>query len=164
MGISLLSSSCENMRLRSVEAKDQAAIQNLVSNVLKEYGLPVDFTGADKDLLDPVQFYKEAGAYFFVLENSQEQIVGTAALYPINKKVVELRKMYFAKEYRGKGLGKKLLKHLTEFAKMKNFSKIQLETASVLKEAVGLYQAFGFQMAEEKPHVSRCDISMSLDL
>lgn len=164
MGICLLSNKFENMKLRAVESKDQALVKELVIGVLKEYGLTPDLNGVDQDLNDPKAFYEKAGAYFFVLENSKHEIVGVAALYPVSKTNIELRKMYFRKDYRGLGLGKKVLTHFSEFAKMKSFSKIELETASVLKEAIGLYKSFGFVVEDKQPAVGRCDISMSLEL
>lgn len=71
--------------------------------------------------------------------------------------------MYFAKDLRGKGYGKKTLQRMIETARILGFKQIYLETAGVLKEAVGLYKSFGFQITSEK-HTPRCDQAYFLDI
>jgi len=76
---------------------------------------------------------------------------------------VELRKMYFSEKLRGRGFGKITLQRMIETARAMGFRKIYLETAQVLKEAVHLYEKFGFVPTDEK-HTPRCDAAYFLDL
>ncbi len=88
----------------------------------------------------------------------QNQIIGTAAYYPIHRgeKAVEIRKMYLLPSARGLGLGKYLLQQLEKAIVSRGFQQIWIETASVLAEAVKLYESNGYQPATgvETP---RCD-------
>lgn len=142
--------------IRSATNADCKNIQTLVFSILEEYGLKPDLQGTDQDITDVEKHYIERGGIFEIIENSDGELLGTVGLYPMNKTTVELRKMYFAPEIRGKGYGKQTLQRMIETAKTLGFKKIYLETASVLKEAVGLYEKFGFMPTCEK-HTPRCD-------
>ena len=143
--------------------KDCENVKNLVFGVLEEYGLKPSPDYVDKDLEDLESNYTKRGGLFELLENENSKLVGTTGLYPINESHIELRKMYFLPEIRGKGLGVKTLKRMIEFSKEHKYKQIVLETATVLKEAIGLYKNFGFKEFEEK-NTPRCDISFYLDI
>ena len=78
--------------------------------------------------------------------------------------VVELRKMYFRPEVRGRGLGAALLHRMLARAAEMGFERVHLETASALVEAIALYRRFGFRQMAQAPDVPRCDQSFSLKL
>jgi GNAT superfamily N-acetyltransferase len=88
----------------------------------------------------------------------QNQIVGTAAYYPIHRgeKAVEIRKMYLLPSARGLGLGKYLLQQLENAIASRGFQQIWIETASVLAEAVKLYESNGYEPATGV-ETARCD-------
>lgn len=153
----------DKISVHSATNGDCEDIRNLVFAILREYGLESAPEGIDKDLDDIEANYINRGGVFEILENSDGELVGTVGLYPLDEKRIELRKMYFVKEIRGQGLGKKILKRMIETAKEKGFDKIVLETASVLNEAIGLYKKFGFIETKGK-HAPRCDQAFYLDL
>ena len=138
-------------------------VRDLVFGVLREYGLEPDRGGIDKDLDDIESSYIKRGGLFEVLENKDGKLLGTVGLYPFDDDRIELRKMYFLPEIRGKGLGGKTLKRMIEVSKNKGYQQLILETASVLKEAIGLYEKFGFTESIDK-HAPRCDQSFYLNL
>ena len=72
--------------------------------------------------------------------------------------------MYFDKSLRGRGFGKKMLERMIEKSRELKFKRIYLETASILKEAVGLYEKYGFQPTTEGIHSERCDAAYFLNL
>ncbi len=136
-------------------AREEAAA--IIRDVLREYGLPWEPSGADRDVLEVETFYTTVGGEFWVVEQ-QGRLVGTAAYYPIERgnKAVEIRKMYLSPTVRGKGLGKYLLHQLEEAIAQRGFQEIWIETASVLKEAVMLYESNGYQPATGV-ETKRCD-------
>jgi putative acetyltransferase len=147
----------QDFTIRNWQERDRAAAASVIEQVLQEYGLPWEPTGADKDVLEVETAYLSAGGEFWVVER-QGQIVGTAAYYPIarSEKAVEIRKMYLLPTARGMGLGKHLLKQLENAIAAKGFQEIWLETASVLKEAVLLYEKYGYSSATGV-ETKRCD-------
>jgi len=153
----------DKISIRAATNNDCDNVRNLVFGVLREYGLEPDRGGIDQDLDDIESSYINRGGVFEVLEDSEGHLRGTVGLYPLDEKRIELRKMYFLPELRGKGIGKKTLKRMIDAAKKKGYEQMVLETASVLKEAIGLYRKFGFLEAAEK-HAPRCDKSFFLNL
>jgi len=71
--------------------------------------------------------------------------------------------MYLQKTARGRGHGKKLLEHALDRARERGFSRVTLETAAVLKEAVKLYQKYGFRSFPGQHLATRCDQAFYLD-
>ena len=119
-------------KLRPATNKDCEAVTGLVYGVLKEYGLKPDPAATDTDLKNIQQSYFERGGAFFVLKDQNGTIIGAYGLYPLENQTCELRKMYLHKSHRGKGLGKFLLDSALEQAAELGFTRITLETASVL--------------------------------
>lgn len=149
--------------IRSATSADEAKIRSLVFSVLESYCLKPSPDDTDADLYDLQAFYLNAGGDFSVLVDG-EQIVGTVALRNQGDGSCELRKMYLDSAYRGRGLGKLLMEHALLKARTLQFKRITLETASVLKEALALYQQFGFQPYTPQHLAPRCDIALCLDL
>jgi putative acetyltransferase len=135
--------------IRSATNADCERVKALVLGVLQEYDLAPDLEGTDRDISDIEAHFINRGGTFELIEDERGNLLGTCGLYPMSKETVELRKMYFAKELRGRGIGKKMLARMIETARELGFKKIYLETAGVLKEAVALYEKFGFQPTDE---------------
>jgi putative acetyltransferase len=72
--------------------------------------------------------------------------------------------MYLRKDARGQGVGGRLLRRALAFARGRGSRRMELETASVLKEAIALYAGAGFQPVRRAPLASRCDLTFALDL
>lgn len=153
-----------NITFRIANNNDCEQIKSLVYNVLGEYNLVPEPLGTDSDLNDVEQHYFKCGGIFEVLIDENDEIYGTVGLFPVDEKTIELRKMYFKKELRGLGFGKITLKRMILSAKSMGYSQIYLETASVLKEAIGLYEKFGFKPTCEGMHTDRCDRAYVFDV
>jgi putative acetyltransferase len=149
---------------RSAKNADTKKIKNLVFGVLAEYGLTPDTDGIDADLDDIESNYINRGGVFEILEDKSGEILGTVGLFPLDKETIELRKMYFDKRLRGRGIGKKTLERMIETARRLGYKTIHLETASVLKAAIGLYKKYGFQPTTEGLNAERCDAAFTLDI
>ncbi|MEY3866698.1 MAG: hypothetical protein RLZZ338_589 [Cyanobacteriota bacterium] len=143
--------------IRDWQERDRALASNVISKVLGEYGLKWEPEGADIDVIDIENYYLKRGGEFWVIEK-QDNIVGTAAYYPIERgeNSVEIRKMYLLPEVRGQGLGKFLLTELEKTILSHGYQEIWIETASVLKEAVILYEKYGYQRTTGV-ETKRCD-------
>ncbi len=136
-------------------------IQQLIFQVMDEYGIAPKKKTVDTDLLDIEESYKDG--FFGVLQNEQLEIIGTLGLFKLEEGVFEIRKMYLLPAYRGKGLGKKMFNYLLDEATKRDYKRVQLETASVLKEAIGLYLKLGFQEIKNENQTSACDRAFFMD-
>jgi putative acetyltransferase len=151
-------------RLRPAVAADSADVRDLVFRVLREYGLVPSPADTDADLDNLEQSYIDPGGWFGVVEAADGQVVGCAGLLPVTGTAVELRKMYLTPGVRGRGVGRALLAAALQEAKRRGFGRVTLETATVLKEAVRLYESVGFRPRAGAVHACRCDLAMELDL
>ena len=147
----------ENFQLRPAVNKDSGEIKALIFGILEEYKLSSDPESTDKDLDNIEEYYTNNKGAFYIILNADGAIIASTGIYRINDKTCELRKMYLLKEYRGMGIGKFLLDHSIETAQSLGYNKIILETASVLKEAIGLYEKYGFKKYKPEHLSSRCD-------
>jgi len=152
------------LQLRPATNADCEQVRNLVFTVLAEYGLKPDPTCTDADLNDIEQSYFSRGGIFRVLEDKEGAVVGSYGLHATQPGVCELRKMYLHREYRGQGLGRRLLEDALANARQLGFHRVTLETASVLKGAIRLYERHGFKPCEPEHLSCRCDQAYSLDL
>ncbi|MBD1821475.1 GNAT family N-acetyltransferase [Cyanobacteria bacterium FACHB-DQ100] len=136
----------QDFLVRHWQSSDRINAFNLIGSVLAEYGLTQEPEGADRDVLEVENFYQKQNGEFWVIERDNK-LVGTGAYYPISRgqNAVEIRKMYLLPEARGVGLGKFLLTELESAIAKKEFDQIWIETASVLKEAVQLYERNGYE-------------------
>jgi putative acetyltransferase len=148
--------------VRSARNSDRSVVQELVRDVLAQYGLAYDRAGSDRTLEDLEAFYIRAGGAFWVVEDAGA-IVATVAVRKKSAEVFELEKMYIRRSHRGKGLGKRLLELGIDFARAAGARRLELDTSSKLVEAVALYEKRGFL---PKPEIEspRCDRAYFLPL
>ncbi len=57
----------------------------------------------------------------------------------------ELKRMYVRPQFRGHGLGKLMVAHLSDYAAQHGIKVLRLETGVSQLEALGLYESFGFR-------------------
>lgn len=141
--------------IRDWQPADRETAAALIGQVLTEYGLGWEPQRADLDVVQVDTHYQQGE--FWVVEQDGE-IVGTAAYLPIKRgeQAVEIRKMYLLPGVRGQGLGGFLLGQLESAIAARGFKEIWLETATVLKEAVGMYERSGY-LQVTGVETSRCD-------
>ncbi len=154
----------EGFVIRKAKGSDAMAAREVVFPVLEHYGLAPEPQGTDADLFDLDAAYFRAGGAFFVLEDPAGRVVGTCGLKPIDRERIELRKMYLSPAARGQGHGRRLLEHAIAEARRLGFRKLELETASVLVEAISLYRSRGFVPRCGGVETKRCDQAYTLDL
>jgi molybdate transport system substrate-binding protein len=150
--------------IRPATVSDLPGIRGVVHLVLGEYGLAPDPAGVDRDLEDFEASYFSSGGTFEVAVASDGSIAGCCGVFALGDTTCELRKMYLRKDARGFGLGGRLLRRALAYAKGRGFKRMELETASVLKEAIALYAGAGFTPITRTHLAARCDQAFALDL
>lgn len=154
-----------NLVCRTATNADGAAVERLVFSVLAEYGLAPEPEGVDRDLRDLEGFYLARGGWFGVWTDEAGIVCGSAGLGRVDEATCELRKMYLHPGKRGQGQGRAMLVRALAEAEKLGFKRVTLETATVLKEAVQLYERHGFRRMEPDGHCAkRCDLVMVREL
>jgi peptidyl-dipeptidase Dcp len=102
------------------------------------------------------EFYKNYDAEkdrVWIGEHDQKMI-GFVLLMHRENNAAQLRYFYIEPEYRGIGLGKKLMALYMDFLKEKGYQSAYLWTTHELFSAASLYKRHGFQLTEEKKSTS----------
>jgi putative acetyltransferase len=113
---------------------------------------------------DPKGTILDRGGVIYLAQSNNE-IIGSAGLMKENDKVYELAKMFVTKKYRGLGVSKLLLEKCIEEAKALKAKKIILFSNHQLKNALSLYEKYGFKHVEVKDSpFETADVKMELSL
>ena len=94
----------------------------------------------------------------------EEKVIGTVALKKIDEYTVELKALYLDKDYRGQHLGSRLVKAVVDEAGKLGYKGIVLDSMSKYKDALRLYEKYGFKNTERFNDNIYADVFMKLDL
>ena len=78
----------------------------------------------------------------------------------IDEATVELKALYLSNDFRGIGLGRRLMETAISFAKEKGFERVVLDSMSKYKDALRLYVNFGFMETERYNDNQYADVFM----
>lgn len=84
------------------------------------------------------------GIAFFVMRFEGEP-VGCGGIKMFPGKYGEIKRMYVRPSLRGLGLGKAMLEFLADYVRKQNVNLLRLETGIYQREAIGLYERWGFK-------------------
>lgn len=105
--------------------------------------LPESYTNAFKKI------DSDDGQYLMVVEEN-DQVIGTFQLSIIpyltyqGRSRAQMEAVRVHKDFRGKGLGKKMLEWCINFSREKNCHVLQLTTDKLRPDAIRFYKSFGF--------------------
>jgi len=140
-----------NFKLRPIELNDNPVLAKIVRNTLAEFGANHPGTVYYDPTTDALyELFQTKGAGYFVacVDNT---VVGGAGVYPtagLPTDTCELVKMYLVPGARGIGLGKTLIDKSLSYARELGYVKVYLETMPELKQALKVYEKFGFRYLE----------------
>jgi putative acetyltransferase len=134
--------------IRLIAPHDDAAVAALIRSVMPEFGASgPGFALQDAEVAAMSQSYGAPRSAYFVVEQDGEIVggAGVAQLAGAEFEVCELRKMYFLRQARGRGVGTVLLRHCMRAARGFGYQTCYLETLSGMDAARHLYEKAGFQ-------------------
>jgi len=70
---------------------------------------------------------------------------GCVALRPFSTTIAEMKRLYVRPQYRGQGIGRKLVDAIVQAAIDRGYQAIRLDTLPELEAAIALYRKLGFQ-------------------
>jgi ribosomal protein S18 acetylase RimI-like enzyme len=133
------------IHIRSVESKDDIEITR---ELILEYGHLRNFDAAmgdyEKELAElPGEYSTPHGC--LLLAFYENDPVGCVALRKIDDDYCEMKRLYVKPEYRGKRIGKALVRKLISEACQKGYKFMRLDNHPWMKEAESLYKSVGFE-------------------
>ncbi len=131
-----------------IQAITLAQIEN-VRRLFREYEawLDVDlcfqsFEEESKNL--PGKYAAPTGRLFLAFND--EKPAGCIALRKLDDEICEMKRLFVRDNFRGAGLGRKLIERLIEEAKITGYKKMRLDTLpEKMPQAVALYRELGFR-------------------
>ena len=134
--------------IRDLRKEDNPSLAKIVKDTLAEFGANHPNTVYYDPTTDALfEVFQTPGSKYFLAEIDGE-MVGGGGIYPtdgLDNDTCELVKMYLLPQARGHGLGKMLIEKCIEAAREIGYKKIYLETMPELKQAMKVYEKFGFK-------------------
>ena len=85
----------------------------------------------------------EGVAFFLIRQDSTPAGCGGVKLF--GTEYGEVKRMYVRPQFRGLGLARQMLDHLTDYARRQGVRVLRLETGIHQRDAIRLYEGMGFQ-------------------
>ena len=81
----------------------------------------------------------------FFVTRCRGKLAGCGGIKMFGSDYGEVKRMFVRPEFRGRGLGKAMLRRLAEYARDQGAGVLRLETGIYEVEAIGLYERYGFK-------------------
>jgi N-acetylglutamate synthase-like GNAT family acetyltransferase/DNA-binding MarR family transcriptional regulator len=114
-----------------------------------EFSLPITDDINAGILKAEAEFYYNKSYNFWYAINNTGEIIGCIGLIKIDEENAEIKKFFVRKQFRGKGVAKKLMHTLIKSAVKHHFKKIFLGTVDTLLAAQKFYKKYGFSQINE---------------
>ena len=117
--------------------------------LFKEYeawiGISLCFQNFDREVANlPGDYAPPRGRLF--LASEIDTIVGCIALRAIVENTCEMKRLYVRREFRGRGLGRRLVESVIAAGKEIGYSRMRLDTLpGRMDQAIALYERLGFK-------------------
>jgi len=137
-----------NIIIRSIQSVDNRELASLVKDTLAEFGSNKPGTAYFDPSTDTLFEVFQKSRSIYNIAELDGKIIGGAGVYPtdgLDKDTCELVKMYLRPHIRGLGLGRLLIEKCIEQAKELGYKNIYLESMPELRQALRVYEKFGFE-------------------
>ncbi len=143
----IISSTEPMLRIFQAETPEQIAdARTLMVEYAKTLGFDLCFQSFDEELSQlPGYYAPPAGRLLLATWNTG--LAGVIALRPLKNDALacEMKRLYVRPQFRGKAIGRSLVKFLIEQAQQCGYARMVLDTVpGYMDQAIALYRAFGF--------------------
>jgi GNAT superfamily N-acetyltransferase len=88
------------------------------------------------------------GLFVVVRAEADGALAGCGAVQRLDDQTAEIKRMWVNPDFRGHGLGRRILTHLEDQAGQLGHGRVVLDTNGTLREAIALYQRTGYHAIE----------------
>jgi DNA-binding MarR family transcriptional regulator len=127
--------------LETVDPRSEVA-REAVARYFAEIGRRFGYIATGEAEGDAKLLVRPHGA--FVVAVGDGQPVACGGVQTIGERVGEIKRMWVHDDWRGAGLGSRLLRHLEDIARSLRHGIVRLDTNEALDEAIGMYERAGY--------------------
>jgi putative acetyltransferase len=128
--------------LRHAEIPDGPVVRDFIFDILRSYGITPEPAGLDADVMEIG--IPNNGALAEIVADVDGDAVGFVALSGKMEGVGWVSKLFVKPEHRRGGIGRALLARLIDEARSRGLTRLGLQTRTIFREAVSLYEATGW--------------------
>jgi ribosomal protein S18 acetylase RimI-like enzyme len=136
------------MRIEQAESPEFIPIvRELFVEYFESVGVGFCFQGFTQELAQlPGEYVRPWGRLFLAFDDKDDkQVAGCGALRRIDRETCEMKRFYVRPAFRGKGLGRELIRALIGAARASGYARMRLDTLPSMTAAIALYRALGFR-------------------
>jgi len=133
-----------DVKIRKFEKEDQAQVHKLITSVLKKE-FPLEQQTYSAIDINDIQANYGGKKDIFLVAVVGNSVVGTIAVKEDDKNTALLRRIFVSPEFRGIGLGHKLIVNAIKFCEDKQYRLVNFCTTDKMKAANTLCQKNGFK-------------------
>jgi len=124
--------------------EDIAQARTLFQEYASGVGISLCFQNFDQELKNlPADYAPPDGRLLLAVDD--DQLAGCIALRKLEPGICEMKRLFIRPAYRGKGLGRLLLKSIIDEARQLDYTRMRLDTLpGRMDPAIALYQSIGF--------------------
>jgi putative acetyltransferase len=123
---------------------DVVVVRELWREYWESFGLSLDFQGFGSEMRGlPGVYGADSGALLLALY--KDEPAGTIALRRLDEKSGEVKRLYLRPQFRGLGLGRRLVEEVVKRARGFGYDCLYADTLPVMIDALSLYERMGFE-------------------
>jgi DNA-binding MarR family transcriptional regulator/GNAT superfamily N-acetyltransferase len=133
------------VQLEQVDPTDpdaRTAVQRYFDELDRRFTTGFDAGAGD----DPALYRSPHGT--FVVARSDGDPVACGAAQPLDDRTAEIKRMWVREDWRGAGLGARVLRRLEDDVRQAGYAVVRLDTNSVLTDAIEMYERAGYHAIE----------------
>jgi GNAT superfamily N-acetyltransferase len=124
--------------------RDLVEVRRLFREYAEGLNIDLEFQNFEAELADlPGKYTAPRGRLLLAWRGPD--VVGCAALRPIQGDACEMKRLYVRPAARGEQLGRRLAERICQEARSAGYSRICLDTLPTMSAAIRLYMALGFR-------------------
>lgn len=141
-----MSPSSKNVTIEQVDPQSDLALAAMKAYFAElNERFPTGFDPGDTLEVDAEGFRVPNGVFLVGVAGGDGPAVACGGVQLLADGVAEIKRMWVAPEWRGAGMGKRLLGDLERHAALLGNGTVRLDTNSVLTTAIAMYQAAGYR-------------------